>query len=168
MFWVIFISVAVVVGVGLILIQRQQPVDPALMGADLSVADGRKYEQFRPLSEPEQVLYWRLVEALPECVVLAHVPFSRFIKPPEPGEDFAIRHYRVMNARISQKRVDFLVCLRDFTVVAAVDLDDLDQDGRRDPTREQLLKSAGIVPLRVFAEAIPSVETLREMFTASR
>ena len=166
-FWIIFISVAVVVGVGLIFVQRH-PLDRDLMGADPSAGEGPKYEQFRPLSEPQQVLFWRLVEALPECVVLAQVPFTRFMKPPEAGEKIAVRHYRTMYARISQKRVDFLVCLRDFTVVAAVDLDDLSHEGRRDPTRDELLKSAGIVPLRVFAEAIPSVETLREMFTASR
>ena len=168
MFWIIFISVAIVVGVGLILAQRQ-PVDRDLMGAgDPSLAQGPKYEQFRPLSETEQVLYWRLVEALPECVVLAQVPFTRFMRPPEAGEKIAVRHYRAMYARIAQKRVDFLVCLHDFTVVAAVDLDDLSNESRRDRTRDELLKAAGIVPLRVFAEAIPSVETLREMFTAPR
>ena len=164
MFWIIFISVAVIVGVGLIFVQRQ-PVSGDVMGVDPSAAQGPRYEQFRPLTETQQVLYWRLVEALPECVVLAQVPFTRFMKPPEAGEKIAVRHYRAMYARIAQKRVDFLVCLRDFTVVATVDLDDLNQEGRRDPTRDELLKAAGIVPLRVFAEAIPSVETLREMFT---
>ena len=167
MFWVIFISVAVVVGVALILAQRQ-PVEQDLMGAGASTGLGYRYEQFRPLTEQEQQLYWRLVEALPECVVLAHVPFARFMKPPEAGEKIAVRHYRAMYARIAQKKVDFLVCLHDFTVVATVDLDHVNQDSRRDPRRDELLKSAGIVPLRVFAEAIPSAETLREMFTASR
>jgi hypothetical protein len=164
-FWVIFIAVAVVVGVGLIFIQGRS-VDGAVLGVDPAVVQGPRYEQFRPLSETEQELYWRLVEALPECVVLAKVPFARFMKPPEAGEQITVRDYRVMNARMSQRRVDFLVCLRDFTVVAAVDLDDASQ--RRDLTRDELLKSAGVVPLRVFAESMPSVEALRGMFTASR
>jgi hypothetical protein len=166
-FWVIFVSVAVIVGVALILVQRQ-PVERDMLGADASARQGYRYEQFRPLGEQEQVLFWRLVEALPECVVLAHVPFARFMRPPEAGEKLAIRHYRTMYARIAQKKVDFLVCLRDFTVVATVDLDDVSQKARRDPMRDELLKSAGIVPLRVFSEAIPSVEALREMFTAPR
>lgn len=164
-FWVIFVSAALIVGAALVLVQRQ-PVDRDLMGVDPAVVQGPRYEQFRPLSETEQVLYWRLVEALPECVVLAKVPFTRFMKAPEPGEHIAVRQYRAMSARILNRRVDFLVCLRDFTVVAAVDLDDASQ--RRDLTRDELLKSAGVVPLRVFAESIPSVETIREMFTASR
>ena len=76
-FWIIFISVAVIVGVGLIYVQRH-PLDRDVMGgADPSAGQGPKYEQFRPLTETEQVLYWRLVEALPECVVLAQVPFTR-------------------------------------------------------------------------------------------
>ena len=165
MFWIIFFSVALIVGAGLILVQRY-PLDRDVMGVDPATGQAPKYEQFRPLSETQQVLYWRLVEALPECVILAQVPFTRFMRPPEAGEKIAVRHYRAMYARISQKRVDFLVCLHDFTVVAAVELDS--RDGRRDPTRDELLKSAGIVPLRVYAEAIPPVETLRELFTASR
>jgi len=164
-FWIIFFAVAVVVGVGLIFIQGRQ-VDGAVLGVDPAVVQGPRYEQFRPLSETEQVLYWRLVEALPECVVLAKVPFTRFMKAPEPGEQIDVRDYKVMNARISQRRVDFLVCLRDFTVVAAVDLDD--SSHTRDLTRDELLKSAGVVPLRVFAEAMPSAETLIEMFTPKR
>ncbi len=33
----------------------------------------------KPLSEPEQVLYYRLVEAMPECMVLAQVQLSRIL-----------------------------------------------------------------------------------------
>ena len=166
MFWIIFISVAIIVGAGLILAQRNPGADHGMGGESTGL--GYRYEQFRPLTETEQVLYWRLVEALPECVVLPKVPFSRFIKAPEPGDKIPVRLYRTMSARMAQKRVDFLVCLRDFTVVATVDLDDPASEAKRDPMRDELLKSAGIVPLRVFAEAMPSVETLREMFTASR
>src|SRR5688500_5075902 len=38
------------------------------------------YASQRPLSDPEQTLFWRLREAMPECVVLSQVSFSRFIK----------------------------------------------------------------------------------------
>ena len=34
-----------------------------------------RYQQIRPLRPPEQALYWRLVEALPECVILSQVTF---------------------------------------------------------------------------------------------
>ena len=39
-----------------------------------------RYQQVRPLSDAEQALDWRLVEALPECVILAQVTFSRVMK----------------------------------------------------------------------------------------
>jgi hypothetical protein len=123
-----------------------------------------QYAQCRPLSEPEQVLYWRLVEALPECVVLPQVSFSRFMRP-APAKRVPRWQYRALYARISQKTIDFLVCLKDFTVVAAVELDDSSHERRHDLMRDELLQSAGIQPLRVHVREIPSAQQLREMFT---
>ena len=165
MFWVLFVSVAVIVIVALFLAQRQ-PMEQ--MGLDAAPGDTRLYAQARPLTEPEQTLYWRLVEALPECVILAQVSFSRFMKPTPPEGALEARQYRALYARISQKTIDFLVCLKDFTVVAAVELDDSTHEKERDVRRDELLKSAGITPLHLKVEHIPSVEALREMFTASK
>ena len=167
MFWIVFIVVALVVGVGLVLVQRQMALR-GQSGIDPAAGPALLYAQIRPLSDPEQVLYWRLVEALPECVILAQVSFSRFMKPAPPEGHFEARQYRALYARISQKTVDFLVCLRDFTVVAAVELDDSSQAELQDVRRDELLKAAGITSLRVRVDHIPSVETLREMFTASK
>ena len=164
MFWIIFISVALIVGVALIMAQRQ-PVDRDMLRLDQG-GTGSAYLPSRPLSDSEQLLYWRLVEALPECVVLPHVPFRSFIKPSE-GKVGNPRH-RALYFRVAQQPVDFLVCLKDFTVVATIHLDDSIGGERRDPTRDELLRAAGIVPLHVNAGQIPSAETLREMFTASR
>ncbi len=33
----------------------------------------------KPLSQPEQILYFRLIEALPEYIILAQVQLSRFL-----------------------------------------------------------------------------------------
>ena len=167
MFWVVFIVVALVVGVGLVLVQRQFTArDP--MGLDAASAPRLMYEQVRPLTDPEQVLYRRLVEALPECVILAQVSFSSFMKPaPEEGP-LEARQVRALYARISQKTVDFLVCLQDFTVVAAVEVDDSAHEELRDLRRDELLKSAGITSLHVRVEHIPTVERIREMFTAPK
>src|SRR5688572_26153184 len=138
------------------------------MGLDAASAPRLMYGQTRPLSDPEQVLYWRLVEALPECVILAQVSFSRFMKPVPQEGALEARQFRALYARISQKTVDFLVCLRDFTVVAAVELDDSTHEELRDLRRDELLKSAGITSLRVRVDHIPSVEKIREMFTAPK
>ena len=165
MFWILFVVVAVVVGAGLVLIQRQS-ARYDLMGMGGAIGEQARYEQKRPLSEAEQVLYWRLVEALPECIVMAQVPFTRFMKPASGGK-MASPHLRAANARIAHKSVDFLVCLRDFTVVAAVELDET-HDIERVTTNDEFLKSAGIVPLRFDVSQIPSVETLRGLFTEPR
>lgn len=119
-----------------------------------------RFEQVRPLSAPEQVLYWRLVEALPECVVLPQVTFSRFIRP------VGTRGRRALQNRISRKTADFLVCLRDFTVVAAVELDDSSHLRERDRQRDGILGSAGVPLVRLRAGDMPSIGRLRQMFTS--
>ena len=120
------------------------------------------YQQVKPLSDVEQVLYWRLVEALPECVVLSQVTFSRFMKPTAHPRQ---RDYFALYGRIAQKSIDYLVCLKDFTVVAAVELDDSSHVVERDRQRDELLRSAGITVLRVHARELPSVDRIRAAFT---
>ena len=70
------------------------------------------------LTRPEQVLYYRLVSALPECIVLAQVQLSRALGV-KSGFNF-----HSWNNRINRMSLDFLVCLKDSTIVAAVELDD--------------------------------------------
>ena len=164
-FWLIFIGAAIVTLAAIYLAQRQ-PAERDQMGQD-PTRENPRYVQRPPLTGPEQVLYWRLVEALPECVVLAQVSFSRFMTPAVEGDSSRARQLTLYR-RISQKTIDFLVCLKDFTLVAAVELDDPSHDEERDFQRDSLLKSAGIVPLRVSVKEIPSVEALREMFTRTR
>jgi len=117
------------------------------------------YASKKPLSDPEQTLYWRLREAMPECVILSQVSFSRFIKP---GVTVASRR-RLFN-QIAQKTVDFLVCLPDFTLVAAVELDDGTHQRTRDAHRDSILRSADVPLVRLHVRDIPSVEQLRAMF----
>jgi hypothetical protein len=123
-----------------------------------------RYQQVRPLSDPEQSFYWRLVEALPECVVLSQVTFSRFMKP-DTGGVAPAREYRALRNRISQKTIDFLICLKDFTVVAAIELDDSSHIEASDHARDALLRAAGITVLRFPSRDMPSVARLRELFT---
>ncbi len=65
------------------------------------------------------------MQTLPELVVLAQVPLSRFLRVRKG------RTWREWFNRISQKSVDFLICERDFRIVAAIELDDGSHDGRR-------------------------------------
>jgi hypothetical protein len=72
----------------------------------------------KPLTQPEQVLYHRLVAALPECIVLAQVQLSRVLGV---KKGFSFNEW---NNRINRMSLDFVVCLNDSTIVAAVELDD--------------------------------------------
>ena len=126
-----------------------------------------RYRQLKPLSAAEQTLYWRLREALPECVVLSQVTFSRFMRP-DTGGVAPLAEYRALQGRISQKTLDFLVCLPDFTVVAAVDLDDSTHRGQADRQRDELLNAAGITVIRVTADDIPSAQRIRQAFTGEK
>ena len=126
-----------------------------------------RYRQVTPLSRPEQTLYWRLREALPECVVLSQVTFSRFMKP-DTGGLAPLAVYRALQNRIAQKTLDFLVCLPDFTVVAAVELDDASHRAEHDRQRDELLNAAGITVIRVTVDDIPSAQRIREAFTSDK
>jgi len=117
----------------------------------------------RVLSEPEQVLYFRLVRALPECIVLAQVQLSHFL---HVKKGFGPRAW---NERIEGLSVDFLVCLKDSTIVAAVELDD-GPPGQRvrsepDARKEKALESAGIALFRWSADALPTNVEIRLVFT---
>ncbi len=118
----------------------------------------------KPLSEPEQVLYFRLRAALPECEVLAQVAFSRFLEI--SGGDKAQRFGTLQT--INKKSADYLVCLKDFTIVAVVELDDSTHTRTRDDARDAMLDSAGIKTLRWNVRAMPSEAEIRQVFDKNR
>jgi len=112
----------------------------------------------RPLTEPEQVLYYRLCKALPDYMVLAQVGLSRFLAV-RRGHDA-----RGWYNRINRMSVDFLVCTRDAEVVAAIELDDAshqrpDRAGA-DDKKQTALRAAGVRLLRYNVSALPNEATL--------
>lgn len=119
------------------------------------------YQSRKPLSEPEQTLYWRLREAMPDCVVLSQVAFSRFIEPKSAQRAMQRRLF----SRISQKSVDFLVCLPDFTIVAAIELDDRTHRPDKDAQRDSIFASANVPLVRLNVGKMPPVDELRALFT---
>jgi hypothetical protein len=149
--WLLLLLVLLAALVLAVLMVKRRP-EPQVVGC---------YRSKRPLSEPEQVLFWRLREALPECVVLSQVSFSRFIEPAGVGGSGR----QALFNRISRKTVDFLLCLPDFTLVAAVELDDGSHLVQRDVKRDAILKDAGIPILRMNVRDIPSVDQLRSLIT---
>ena len=119
------------------------------------------FVQQKPLTAVEQVLFHRLVQALPQHIVLAQVQMSRFLR---------VRKGRPVQEwlnRISQKSVDFLVCKSDFTIVAAVELDDsthsrLDRE-IADTAKNRALAAAGVPLVRWHVSALPDFDAIRAM-----
>ena len=107
----------------------------------------------RPLSEPEQVLYYRLCHALPDHLVLAQVGLSRFLTV-KKGHD-----PRSWHNRINRMCVDFLVCNKDASVIAAIELDDASHQRpdrvSADEKKERALDAAGVRLLRWSVDAMP-------------
>jgi hypothetical protein len=116
------------------------------------------------LSPPEQILYHRLVRALPECLVLAQVQLSRVLGV-KKGSNFG-----EWNNRINRLSLDFVVCLKDSTVVAAIELDDSShKEARRaeaDARKARALEAAGIKLLRWSTNSIPNEAAIRLAFTS--
>jgi very-short-patch-repair endonuclease len=113
----------------------------------------------KPLSQPEQVLYFRLVEALPEHVVLAQVQLSRFLGV-KKGNNFQ----QWMN-RINRMSADFVICNRDFSIAAVVELDDATHERAdrkaADAKKDKALASAGLRIIRWQAKSLPDAAAIR-------
>lgn len=115
-----------------------------------------------PLTEIEQTLYHRLAEALPECLVLAQVQVSQIVgikKGPL---------WQTWFNKISRKSVDYFVCLKDFSPVAIIELDDSthEREDRKkaDADKDTALIGAGYKVIRWSAKSLPSVELIRSTF----
>lgn len=117
----------------------------------------------KPMTDPEQVLYHRLVTAMPECIVLAQVQLSRVLGV-KKGYSF-----NTWNNRINRMSLDFLVCLKDSTIVAAIELDDKTHESapriKADAKKEKALAAAGVTLVRWNVAALPDERAIRQAFT---
>ncbi len=118
------------------------------------------FSQCRPLSEREQVLYWRLRKVLPDQMILAQVAISRILRVDRGNNS------RAWLNRINRMTVDFLVCLPDASIVAAIELDDASHLAAdriaADAKKENALSSAHIKLLRY--RELPSEDEIRTAF----
>lgn len=111
------------------------------------------------LTQPEQVLYHRLVAALPDHMVLAQVQLSRVLGV-KKGFNF-----HEWNNRINRLSLDFVVCRKDASIVAAIELDDKTHERpariKADARKSQALSAAGVRLLRWRVSAIPDDVAIR-------
>lgn len=121
----------------------------------------------KPLTAPEMELYGRLREAMPECIVLAQVALSSLVGVKERDD------WRLWFNRISQKSVDFVLCLpQDFTVVAVIELDDLSHARsdrqRADTAKNVALRVAGHPIIRFKRHAMPTINEIRATIAGAK
>lgn len=113
----------------------------------------------KPLSVPEQVLYFRLLKALPEYIILAQVALSRLL-----GVKKGNNHQAWLN-RINRMSADFVVCAKDSRILAVIELDDTshERNYRRaaDAKKDRALTSAGIRLIRWNVKSLPDETTIR-------
>jgi hypothetical protein len=115
----------------------------------------------KPLTQPEQVLYWRLVKALPEHIVLAQVQCSRVLGV-KRGFNF-----NEWNNRINRLSYDFVICKKDGSVVAAIELDDKTHESAKraetDAKKERATEAAGVLLVRWNVAKMPDEAAIRSL-----
>ena len=113
----------------------------------------------KPLTQPEQILYHRLVKALPEHIVLAQVQVSRVLGV-KKGSNF-----NEWNNRINRLSYDFVVCSKDSTVLAAIELDDKSHESNRrtatDEKKNKATVDAGLRLIRWNVKELPDESAIQ-------
>jgi hypothetical protein len=116
------------------------------------------------ITPPEQILYRRLLEALPECMVLAQVQLSRVLGV-QDGHPF-----HVWNNRISRMSLDFVVCRWNGRLVAVIELDDRSHERadriEADAKKDAALAAAGVPIIRWKVHAMPDHAQIRHAIRA--
>jgi len=114
----------------------------------------------KPLSQPEQVLYFRLVRALPDHIVLAQVQVSRVLGV-KKGQNF-----HAWNNRINRLSYDFVVCAKDSTVLATIELDDKTHDSAHraatDGKKDKATQDAGLRMIRWHVMSLPDEAAIKQ------
>jgi very-short-patch-repair endonuclease len=113
----------------------------------------------KPLSQPEQVLYFRLIEALPEHIILAQVQLSRFLGVKKG------HNYQSWSNRINRMSADFVVCNKDSSIVAVIELDDATHQKpdrqAADAKKDKAIEAAEIKIIRWQAKSMPDVSAIK-------
>lgn len=111
---------------------------------------------YRLLNDAEQILYFRLCEAMPNMLVFAQVGVAQL------AQLRGRREARKLNAMLG-RGVDFVVCGNDFGIVAAIDLAwPTDDGGENSPEEEKrrALQSLGISLIVYRPNELPDADTL--------
>jgi hypothetical protein len=113
------------------------------------------------LDEKEQVLFHRLIEAMPDHYVMAQVRLADIVGV-KKGENWQSGFNK-----ISSKSVDFVICNKSLVVLACIELDGKthEQEDRQkaDNAKDEALKAAGIPIVRIDTNALPPTNEIKTM-----
>lgn len=117
----------------------------------------------KPLSAVEQILYFRLIKALPDHIVLAQVQLSRLLGVKKGN------NYLAWTNRINRMSADFVVCTKDSTILAVIELDDSSHNAKKrkeaDAKKDKALGDAGVNIHRWNVKAIPNEAAIKAALT---
>ena len=117
----------------------------------------------RPMGAAEQVLYFRLQNALPDHIILAQVHASRILNV-KPDYDFD-----EWQTRLQHLSFDFIVCEKNFNVVAAIELDDASHkhvsQQEMDAKKNMICKDAGLRLIRWHVKLLPDEASIEAAFS---
>lgn len=127
----------------------------------LDTVAGWPPEATRILTHPERRAHTLLANALPDYIVLAQVPLSRFIRVPTRNS------YTEWMRRVGQLCADLVVCDKGSQVIAVVEVRrptarEGDRSRKRHERMDRVLRKAGIRVLEWNEEALPHPDTVRE------
>ena len=128
-------------------------------------SDDWPFEKEKLLTNPEKVLYFRLIEALPDYCVFAQVQLSQLMSV-KKGHDF-----KQWFNRINRMSADFVVTNKAMEIIAVIELDDRThlRAGRvaADRKKDHALLSAGIEVIRCNVSEMPTVDKIKDFFNLS-
>lgn len=127
----------------------------------LDTVAGWPPEATRVLTHTERRAHTLLANALPDYMVLAQVPLSRFIRVPTRNS------YTEWMRRVGQLCADLVVCDKSAQVIAVVEVRrpaarEGDRSRKRHQRMDRVLRKAGIRVLEWNEEALPHPDTVRE------
>lgn len=133
-----------------------------ILGIVLLRKDRTRYVHTAMMTPNEIEFFHRLCKAFASYHVFPQVAMSALIQPAQGGDKGRAAFWK-----ISQKRVDYVICTKSMRTAAIVELDDRTHDAEKDAMRDAMPRSAGIVTFRFESRNKPSVAQLRAAMQAT-
>lgn len=162
-FWLIALLLVLAALVALWWLRRRESVGVREPAAEdrIDTLIGWPPQATRVMTTPERIAFGTLVRALPEYMILAQVPLSRFLSVPKRNS------YSDWLRRIGYQSVDFVVCDMTSQVIAVIEIQGADsrnsERARKRLSRIGRSLKAASIPMHVWTEnVLPSADAARE------